>query len=98
MIDGQLTFIRCVPDLPPNVWLDDRNNIHVTTRAYVETALSAGYISVEIEKKRFEIRCSELKIIRKQNYTFHGAGIPINGCEPKEPVPLSDLVVHIELE
>ena len=26
-IDGQLTFIRCVPSLPAHMWLDDGNNL-----------------------------------------------------------------------
>jgi hypothetical protein len=96
-IDGQLTFIRCVPSLPAHMWLDDGNNLHVAASSSASDLLKKGSIELQVEDTTHEISASKLHVVEKQNYVFAGLGIPVNGAEPTEPVPMSDLVVHVTL-
>lgn len=96
-IDGRPTLIRCVPSLPTHMWLDDGNNLHIAASLSVAELLKKGSIDVHVEDNVHRVPASKLRVVEKQSYTFSGLGIPINGAEPTEPVPMSDLVAHITL-
>jgi hypothetical protein len=96
-IDGKLTLIRCVPSLPNNMWLDDESNLHVSVTEGIESVLKKGRLEVVIEETVYDVPAASLRVVGKQSYVFKNKGIPVNGSEPTEPVPMSDLVIHIEL-
>ena len=75
--ENQEIIVRCIPELPENIWIDEEENIHFLKT--VHTAEFSLYdnkiIPVYIGKKRFEIPVQDLFIQRKQNYVFYGEGI-----------------------
>lgn len=70
-------IVRCIPELPENIWIDEEENIHFLKT--VHTAEFSLYdnktIPINVGKKRFEIPVQDLFIQRKQNYVFYGEGI-----------------------
>ena len=94
---GEIIFIKCVPNLPANIWLDDANNIHVSMRWSINELLKTPVQTIDLDGTLVEIDCSKLYIIPKQRHVISGCGIPLIGCETEDEISLSDIIVHIEL-
>ena len=94
---GDTIFIRCVPNLPANIWLDDGNNIHASVNWKIGNLLQQPLQSVDLDGTTVNIDCSSLKIIEKQRYVLSGQGIPLIGGESDDEITLSDIIVHIQL-
>lgn len=70
-------IVRCIPELPENIWIDEEENIHFlkTINPFEFSLYDNKTILLYIGKKGFEIPIQELFIKRKQIYVFHGEGI-----------------------
>lgn len=71
-------IVKCIPDLPKNIEIDENNNIHVTTRIpFTFSLLEEEFIYVNLESERLAVPINELKMTKVQSHTFQGKGISI---------------------
>jgi len=94
-------IVKCVPDLPTNVSLDEHNNILVSLTvdlASIYPLSTTSVIPFYIEHLQFSIPCSALFIKPIQRYTIKGAGIPrIDETDMYNDANKSDVIVKILL-
>ena len=74
-LDCYSLIIKCIPDLPPHIYIDEDNNIHINIKTSIQKALQNKKININIGEKVFEILTCELKIIDSQTYTIKGEGL-----------------------
>lgn len=74
-VSGNDLILQCIPELPRNVFIDNYNNLHITTTNRIQEVLEKGEIIFSIGKKVFKIPSKELKIMSEQTYIFKNKGI-----------------------
>jgi len=74
-ISGNDLIVRCIPELPPSVSIDDSNNIYCKVNATISDALTDGVVTLKLGDKVFTIPAEELSIRRNQAYVFRNVGM-----------------------
>lgn len=74
-VDGDDLVIKCDPQLPDNIFIDDQNNIFVNVSYNISGLLKEDLI-FHLGSKEFKINSSDLLIKEKQTYTLYNKGIP----------------------
>lgn len=69
--------IKCIPDLPENISLDNDNNIVIEVDYHINSLLKEEYIHYQLGKEEYSIPIKELKIERRQVYVFKNKGISL---------------------
>ena len=92
-------IIKCVPELPDNIYIDEQNNIHVTVTVCIKTIdMSLREILFSIENRTFAIQCSSICIKPIQRHTIKCAGIPrIDDTDMYNDAFKSDIIVKLIL-
>jgi len=76
--NDKLLIVKCIPDLPEHIKIDQYNHLHVYINVCSSTLFKRETISVTIcNGKVFEIPVAELRIVKEQVYTFYRMGIPM---------------------
>lgn len=92
-------MIKCIPDLPENIELDDNNNLLMTLYFKLNNIIDKDEIEFEIEDKKFIINTDELKLKRIQTYIFKNKGISIiNSSNVYDNNYKSNLIIKIYLQ
>jgi hypothetical protein len=74
----KLLVVKCIPDLPEHIKIDQFNHLHVYINVCSSTLFKRETIPVTICNGRvFEIPVAELHIVKQQVYTFYRMGIPM---------------------
>jgi len=95
--DNILT-IKCIPNLPKHISIDETNTIHVNLTAKILNLLNKKQLIFNLGKKVFEIQSSELQIKKKQIITLNGKGIShIDQKNVFNNNDKSDIIVYLEL-
>ena len=69
-------IVRCIPDLPNNVYIDDNNNFIVNISIeFNQLLLDEKFILCKISEQAFNIPINELSIKKNQQYIFRNKGI-----------------------
>ena len=69
-------IVRCVPELPNNVYIDDDNNLIVNIRVELNNSLlNEKFIPCKISNQEFNIPVNELSLKKNQQYVFTNKGI-----------------------
>ena len=92
--------VRCIPELPENISIDENNNVYIHTNVKLTSdLLEQEYICVPIySKKKMNLNVSELRIIKKQTIMFRKEGIyQMNENMPYDTRMLSDIIVCLQL-
>lgn len=74
---GNDIYVNCVPELPENISIDENNNIHTNIYYNICDILDKDEICVNIGTRECTIKCTDLKMVRKQTITFENCGIPM---------------------
>jgi len=91
-------IVKCVPELPDGVRLDDNNNICVYLSLTIDDILDKEKIDFFIGEKIFSISHDTLRFYRNQKVTLYGVGIPrINYDNIFDVSELSDIFVYVEI-
>lgn len=94
--EGNLV-VKCIPNCPDYIKIDEANNIHVYLNLNFNKLLELEKISFLIGSKRFYVNTSELRVVKNQTLKKIGKGIPvINTSEIYCNKKLSNIYVHIE--
>ena len=90
--------IKCIPNLPDHIYIDERNNLHIHLNIKFDGLLKEKYISFKLENKTFDIRVCELRIISNQIIYLRNKGISvIDNNDIYNVNKKSDIIVHIKL-
>jgi hypothetical protein len=96
---GENTLIvKCIPQLPSHIYIDECNNIHFNLKTSVQKALLNKKITFNIGKKVFEIETNELKIIKQQTHIIKNKGISsININDTYDANKKCNIIINVEL-
>lgn len=81
--DDKEINVKCTPQLPPNVNIDENNNINCTVLSKMPELYQIGekcasaFISVPLGNSILKVPYSELRMVQNQIYTFYSSGIAI---------------------
>ena len=90
--------VKCVPNLPEHVFIDEKNNLHIYLNVKYNGLLLQENIDFTIENKKFYISVSDLKIISNQTVSLKNKGISsIDMVDIFNVNKRSDIIVHIKL-
>lgn len=93
-------IVKCIPDLPENIIIDENNNLIITVRfSFTFSLLSENVKTISIGNKSFDVPIAELLCKRIQTYTFKKQGIS-KICEKDmySIGDLSDIIIKIVFE
>jgi hypothetical protein len=94
---GEL-YVKCIPILPENVFVDDNNNIHVYLRYDIQTIWKNETIEFDVCGKTFSFKNDQVKFKKKQMIFIYGKGIScINTADIYDVSNKSDICVNLEL-
>ena len=96
--EGHSLIVKCIPQLPEHVYIDENNNIHINIKISAIRALNDKEITISLGEKVFKIETPELKLSKHQKYTFYHLGIAvINPNDNYNTEKKSNITVHVEL-
>lgn len=96
--NGHLLIVKCIPQLPEHVYIDENNNIHINIKLSVVRAFNDKKLSIALGKKVFNIDSSELKLSKNQVYVLHQQGIPIISTNDNyNTQKKGNITIHINL-
>jgi curved DNA-binding protein CbpA len=95
---GENIVVRCVPEVPETIYIDEKNNIHITvTKSLVDIAHLKSFV-VGICERKYTIIVEQLLIKCYQLVKFNEEGIPrINTKDIYNDEKKSDVIVHLSL-
>ena len=95
--DGEVT-VSCNPDLPPNAWLDELNDLHVRMKASVHEILQSGVLTVHVGARRESVQLDRVRVLKRQVQRLPSRGPPrIDLKDAYRVSDRADIVVHLEL-
>ena len=96
--EGHSLIVKCIPQLPEHVYIDENNNIHINIKISAVRAINDKEITILLGEKVFKIDTAELKLSKHQKYIFNNRGIAvINPNDNYNTEKKSNITVHIEL-
>ena len=96
---GADLYVKCIPLLPDNIEIDEKNNIHVKMSISLEDAWTKDEINVEIGSKTFPIIRRNLKLVESQIVLLANCGISrIKTDDIYNVSKKSDIYIHVELK
>lgn len=96
--NGNDLVIKCIPDLPENISLDDDNNIIIEIIYPIKILFNDEYIDYQLGKECYSIPINNLKIKKKQIYVLKKKGISsINNNNIYDNSNKSDIIFVINL-
>ena len=93
-------IVKCIPELPEHISIDENNDIHVSVRVSLLTLFNKSdkFLSISFGKEIVQIPVEHLYIRRNQIYTIKNKGIArIDTDDTYSIKNISDIHVHIEL-
>jgi hypothetical protein len=89
-------IVKCIPSLPENIVIDENNNIIFHLTININNLFDISHISIINDLK---LPLHELKLKKKQYYTFRGKGIPrIKEDEILNVTEKGDIIVLIDIK
>jgi curved DNA-binding protein CbpA len=96
---GADLYVKCIPLLPDNVEIDEKNNIHVNIAISLDEAWTKDEIEVELGSRRFSLIRRDLKLVESQIILLANCGIAkINTDDIYNVSKKTDIYVHLELK
>jgi hypothetical protein len=96
---GNDIYVKCIPILPENMEIDDKNNITVSYECNLRDIWEKEYLMVNVGSVRFYIKRDTLKIKDKQVVIFSKQGISrINTKNIYDVGQRGDVIVNIILK
>ena len=91
-------IIKCMPDLPENISLDNDNNIIIEIKISIQLLLNYEYYPYKLGTQEYSIPINELRIKKKQSYILKQKGISlINNSNMYDNSLKSNIIFIIQL-
>jgi hypothetical protein len=95
---GNDIYVKCVPILPENVQIDDKNNIHVDLEYNIYDIWGKPVIEFSLDQFTFSINVCDLNIRRNQTHVLRSSGITrCNLIEIYDVSKKCDIILHINI-
>lgn len=99
-ISGQTIIVRCVPEIPENIWIDENNNLHIKIIESFEKIKKDG--SVNVSKYTYQtdsiIPIYNLYIREEQEYVLKNRGVlEIDTDKIFNTKKRADIIFHIKI-
>ena len=89
--------VKCIPNLPEHINIDERNNMHVYLKRKFDGLLSMSNIQFHLGKNLFQIELSDLRIMKHQTIVIRDKGISlINELNVYDDSKRSHVIIHLE--
>lgn len=90
--------VKCIPDLPEDISLDDNNNVIVNVNKHISSVLNNGNIICSLGNKKYTLRANKMNIQGLQKYVIKGEGISlIQSNDVYDNAMKSDIIFIIRL-
>ena len=92
-------IVKCIPNLPDHIYIDEINNIYIDVRTRVETLFNQTKLTVAVtESISFDIPVDTLEFKTHQTITLKKCGIPMINTENMYDVAEKmNVVIHLEI-
>lgn len=91
-------YIDCYPILPDNVYIDDRNDIHVYITKNIHDIWNNNFMEIVLGSHTFSFNKDNLFLKKKQTYILEDQGIPIiNINNIYDITKKSDIILYITI-
>ena len=95
---GNDIYVKCIPVLPENIEIDEKNNINVSYETTMQEIWDEEYLIVNVGSLKFYIKRDTLKIKQHQVVLFSKQGISrINTKNIYDIEQRGDVVVNIKI-
>jgi hypothetical protein len=96
---GNDVYVKCVPILPDNIEIDEKNNIHVTCECELNKLWKEDGLTINVGKQLFYVKRDSLRLKSYQSIQFPKQGISkINTKNMYDVSNKSDVIIEIELK
>ena len=65
-LKGKDLVVRCEPEIPDNIWINESNNIYLTMQISIKDLFEKGFHEFEVGEKMFKIKSESLKITKEK--------------------------------
>jgi len=65
-LKGKDLVVRCEPEIPDNIWINESNNIYLTMQISIKDLFEKGFHEFEVGEKMFKIESESLKITKEK--------------------------------
>lgn len=91
--------VKCIPNLPEHIYIDEVNNIYIHVRTRVENLFNQNKLTITLaESISFDIPVNTLEFKTHQTITLKNCGIPMINTENIYDVSEKmNIVVHLEI-
>jgi hypothetical protein len=99
-ISNNEIIVICEPELPDNIKIDDKNNIHVEYKipfSQLNKIIEDNFIDVPIGNSFYKITVSNLNMIKEQNFIFKKKGLLKDNVDFNDISNKTDIIVKIIL-
>ena len=95
---GNDMYIQCVPLLPENIWIDEKNNIYVEINYKINEIWGKPFIDIPIGSKTFLFPTKDIKLIGHQELVLEKKGISlINSINIYDNSKRADIFIYLDL-
>ena len=97
---GEEFVLQFLPTLPPNMWLDENNNVCVFHKmSFDKTMLYNEFVEIAIDQYTFRMPCEEIVCKKSQTILLKGIGIwKIDENEMFNTTERTHVIVYLDLE
>jgi hypothetical protein len=96
---GNDIYVKCVPILPENIEIDEKNNLIINHEYTIQEIWEKEYLRIHVGSVRFYIKRDTLKIKEEQTVIFSKQGISkINTKNMYDVTNKGDVIVNIKLK
>jgi DnaJ-class molecular chaperone len=90
--------VKCIPELPEDISLDDNNNIIVNVNRHISSVFNDGNIICSVGNKKYTLYANKMNIQGLQKYVIKGEGISlIQSNDVYDNAMKSDIIFIIRL-
>ncbi len=65
-LNGKDLVVRCEPEIPDNIWINESNNIYLTMQISIKDLFEKGFHEFKVGEKMFKIESESLKITKEK--------------------------------
>lgn len=97
--DQQELIVKCIPNLPEHIYIDEINNIYIHVRTRIENLFNQNKLTILLsESISFDIPVDTLEFKTHQTITLKKCGIPMINTENMYDVSEKmDIIIHLEI-
>jgi hypothetical protein len=95
---GNDIIVKCFPMLNENMYIDERNNLHIELEYRLSELWECAEMSVCVGSRIFRFKVAELHIVKQQTITLANLGISVINTEDVYNVAKkADIYLHIDI-